>query len=271
MLWPKRLLYLMYGCAAVIVGTRLGLPWWQTALLMAPLVPVDAVLRHLVSQRLAALERQLMAGIQSGADQQQLLALYRRQRLLRFAAPHHQLLGLLGLIYAASAQHAEAAVAYREALEDAPPAQAFVLAMGLADALFEIGQYEEAERTYRLYLDEEHRSARALANLSRIIRRDEAELEQAEEYLRLAVELERGGKLRCELVELLVEQGKLEDARWELNLAQEELQQGSAEELALLDGVRLSVKELESREQRTENEGTAGEAAEGEPEASDPS
>jgi Flp pilus assembly protein TadD len=129
----------------------------------------------------------------------------------------------LGLIHARLGQHTLAAAAYREAMDDSPPAEGYMLALGLGNSLYEIGELAEAERVYRGAIDDERVNVKACANLARLIIRRGGDLEEAEGYLKLAVQAANGGVHRCELAELLSKRGKLEEARQELAKAEQEL------------------------------------------------
>ena len=267
-IWPKRMLYLAYGCAAVITGSGFGLRLWQIAGLLLPLVAVEYIFRTLVARRMPLFEGELMARIKDGASVDELLELFQGHHLLRFAAPRHQMQGKLGLIHSVRGRHRRAAVAYREALEDAPPKEAFPLALGLADALYDAGDHEEAEQVYRQSMDEEQRSGRGCANLARLIWRRGGDLREAEEYMRHALDLSPGVELRCELVRLLAEQDRKEDATWELQLATEAAAQGEitdAEQQAL-DEAKAAVdaggnaKRAERAESAENAEGEQGNA-----------
>ncbi len=253
-IWPKRMLYLAYGCAAVITGSGMGLKLWQIAGLLLPLVAVEYIFRALVGKRMPVFERDLMARIKDGASDRELMDFFQEHHLLRFAAPRHQMQGKLGLIHSARGRHQRAAVAYREALEDAPPKEAFPLALGLADALYEAGEDEEAEQVYRQSMDEEQRSGRGCANLARLIWRRGGDLREAEEYLRHGLDLTPGVELRCELVRLLAEQNRQEDAAWELQLAQEAAAQGeiSDEEQQALNAASALMVDRGSKEEGSE-------------------
>lgn len=212
------------GAGLFYLARRLGLPWSLTLVtLLAPLVLLEVLFRWLVQQHNHRFDQRLMALLQTG-ENQELLPLYQRQLLLRFAAPRHLTMGKLGLIHARLGQHRLAAAAYREAVDDAPPDRNYTLALGLAGSLYELGEDQEAERVYCGAIDDDHINVQACANLARLLRK-RSELEQAELYLTKAVEAARGGVLRCELVQLLIERGRLEDAGWHLRLAGEELAQ----------------------------------------------
>jgi Flp pilus assembly protein TadD len=226
---------------ALHLARSAGLSWLQASAVLIPLVALEGILRLLVSRRLPAFEQELMARLQQGRNDE-LLPLIREQRFLALAGPRHYLQGKLGMIYRQLGQHSLAAATFREALQDAPPARQFALALGLADSLYAIGEDSEAERLYRQSLDDKHRSARACANLSRLIRKRGGDKEEAEAYLRLAVDDARDGKLRCELVWLLLEQGKVEEAAWQLQLAGEEMATAPAEEQELLARTRAAVE-----------------------------
>ena len=242
MLWPKRILYLALAGAAFYAAYTAGLSWTiATAVVVGPLVVVDQLLRLVIKGPSRRFEQQLMAMIQAGKNDE-LLPLYDRQRLLRFAAPRHFVQGKLALIYSRLGKTELAAAAYREALDDAPAAESYPLALGLASSLYEIGELEEAERVYRGAIDDERVNVQACANLARMIVRRGGDGEEAETYLNMAVQAAHDGALRCELVELLARRSKLAKAREQLAQAEKELAGTENEkELAVLDRARLSV------------------------------
>jgi len=227
---------------ALYLADRADLPWTLTTVaVVGPLVAIEAMLRWLVQGRGRKFEKQLTSLLQSGRDDE-LLPLYARQRLLRFASPRHLTHGKLGLIYARLGKHTLAAAAYREALDDAPHNGGYTLALGLADSLYETGEHAEAERVYRGAIDDEHINVRACANLARLIIRRRGDLEEAESYLKMGVRAARGGALRCELARLLLERGKLTEAQDELATAEKELE-GSEDkdDLAALELARSAL------------------------------
>jgi tetratricopeptide (TPR) repeat protein len=224
------------ACTALVLARRYQLPWGLSAILaVAPLVLLEVLLQLFLRRRTGRFERQLVALLQAGRLDQ-LLPLYRRQLLLRFAAPRHLTLGKLGLIYARQGQHRGAASAYREALHDAPPAQRYALALGLGASLFELGEHHEAEQVYATTVDDEHINVQACSRLARLILKRGGDPEEAERYLRLGVDAARGGVSRCELVELLASQGRIDEAREQLELATTEL---AAVELTEADAAAL--------------------------------
>ena len=230
----------------MIIGSGYGLRLWQIVALLMPLVVIEWIMRAVVGKRLLVFERELMKRIKGGDSEQQLLAFYREHHLLRFGAARYKMQSKLALIHSSRGRHHRAASAYREALDDAPFKESFPLALGLADALYEAGDHEEAEKVYRQSMDEEQRSGHGCANLARLIWR-RGDLPEAEEYMRIALDLAPDVQLRCEMVKLLVEQGRHEDARWELNLATEAQQQGAGnedEEQALAEA-RAAVEGME--------------------------
>lgn len=231
-LQPRRIVYLVLGIAALFLGDHLGLAYWGTALLFSPILVIEGALRLLVKKRLPAFRAGLLQRISAGAGADELLALYQEATFLRFAAPGHEMLAWLGRIYGHTGQDELAATTFERALEECPQSEANALGLSLGDAQFALGDHEEAERTYRASLSEEHRSPRACANLARIILDRDGDLQEAESYLLLAVEGDRGGLLRLELAELQLRLGKDEDASWQLDLAAEELEQAGADEAA---------------------------------------
>lgn len=225
--WPKRLAYSAYGLGVLVVAGSLDLGLKPILALMAPLLAVEGLLQVLLRSRLPGFHKRLVQRLQAGADGEELLNLWRGQWLLRFAAPRHERLSQLGLIYSSAGAHDLAAWAYREALEEASGPGAALLHLGLADALYADGAWTEAEAAYRQALTEEHNSSRAYLHLARLILRRGGDPQEAEAHLLQAVETAHGGSVRLELVELLLDLGKLEDATWHLDLAAEELAGGS--------------------------------------------
>jgi tetratricopeptide (TPR) repeat protein len=232
-LQPRRIVYLVLGIAALYLGDHLGLTTWGTALLFSPILVIEALLRLRVRAVLPRFRATMLDRLQANAAPQELLDLYQAQTFLRFAAPGHEMLSWLARIHGHSGQHKLAAQAYERALEEAPRDKAPLLALSLGDCLYEVGEMERAEQTYREALTEEHRSSRACANLARIIIKRGGDREEAEGYLQLAVEGDRGGELRLEYSELLLELERPDDARWQLDLAAEELEAADAGEAAL--------------------------------------
>jgi len=224
------------------VVNQLQLRWTLRLLaVVAPLALVEGLLLLLVKGAIRRFDQQLLALLQAGKTEA-LLPLYRQQGLLRFAAPRHYTRGKLGLIYARLQRHAEAADAYREALDSAPDAKRYPLTLGLANSLHAIGDDDAAEEAYREAIDEDHVNVQASVKLSGLIRARAGDLAEAERYLRTAVDAGRDGKLRCELALLLLERGQAEEAAWQHSLAAEELakDEGSG---AALEQVRAALRE----------------------------
>lgn len=222
-IWPKRLLYLCIGGMTLYITTQLPLNWiTRIGLVILPLVALEVILQLLVRGRCRQFDQRLYALLQTERPDE-LLPHYQRQLLLRFAAPRHYTQGKLGLIYTKLGRHGEAASCYREALEEAPEAKRYALALSLGNSLYVLGEDKEAEEVYRSATDEDHINVQACANLSRLIVRRGGDLDEAELYLKMAVEAARGGVLRSEMVLLLLKLGKGEEARWQLSLAEEEL------------------------------------------------
>lgn len=269
--WPKRLLYLCVGGMTLYTTTQLPLNWiTRIGLLILPLVALEVVLQLLVRGRSRQFDQRLYALLEADRPGE-LLPLYQRQHLLRFAAPRHYTQGKLGLIYAKLGRHGEAASSYREALDEAPEAKRYALALSLGNSLYELGDAEEAEEVYRSATDEDHINVQACANLSRLIARRGGDLDEAELYLKKAVEVARGGVLRSELVLLLLKQGKTEEAQWQLGLAEEELAQKDVSEQALqalreareaLEGLAPAETATDQREPEPEDPVEGGEADE---------
>jgi tetratricopeptide (TPR) repeat protein len=209
--------------------------WWMRLIaVVAPLAAVEGLLQLMVKGATRRFDQRLLSLLQAG-ETAGLMPLYKAQGLLRFAAPRHYTQGKLGLIHTKRGNHAEAADAYRQALDSAPEAKRYALELGLANSLLKIGEVLEAEEVFRSAIDEEHINVQACAKLSRLIRARGGDLDEAERYLRTAVDAGRNGVLRCELVQLVLEQGRPEDAAWQLSLAVEELGDDEAGATALAE------------------------------------
>lgn len=244
-LWPRRLFYLVAGIALLIAGQAAELSWKVTLALLLPLLAVELVCRALFNRRFPAFEGELRQRIQRGDDLAALLAFYRGAWPLRLLGPMWAMQSQLGLIYRHRGAHRAAAEAYREALEEVPGKQAFPVAVGLADSLFAVGELAEAERLYRAALAEHPLNSRGSANLSRAILARGGDPREAADYMRLALDgTDPAGALRLELAEQLLDLGQLEDARWELDKAAEELGETQKDRLEALEQ-RLSAAEKE--------------------------
>jgi tetratricopeptide (TPR) repeat protein len=262
--WPKRLLYLVVGGLILFLLGRLEAGWIvRLTAVVLPLAALEAVLYLMVKSRSVRFDKRLMSLLQAGRSSE-LLPLYQQQGLLRFAAPRHYTQGKLGLIYARLDRHAEAADAYREALDSAPEAKRYMLSLGLANSLFEAGEGLEAEQVYREIIDKDHVNVQACANLSQLIRTRGGELADAERYLRMAVDTAGGGARRCELVHLLLARGKNEEAAWQLRLATEELASGDGNARDALHEARDAARSAGIDLDAAPPKGEAGEAGSGE-------
>ncbi len=222
-LWPKRLLYLLYGVGSIIAVLRLGLPRYPAiAIVVGPVVIADVLLRLLVKPRLKVFNQQLLRLMQEGADAR-LLAFYAEQRFLRFAGPAFELLDKLGWIHAHLGHFATASDAYRDALEAAPTKRQVEIAIKLADALRMAGKVGEAERYYREVAAVTDEHAPTNQHLARLLLARDPKSDEALDVLRRAEKYARqdasGGVLRCELAQLLIVRGEFDDAEEILTLA----------------------------------------------------
>jgi len=249
-LWPKRVAYAVYVCVAFVLGMRWGLQRMPLFILVAgPPVMLDLILRPLVNGQLKTFDRQLMASLQAG-EQGKLLPLYQAQRLLRFACPSYDLLPKLGLIYSKLGEHQAAIAAFRDALEEAPRGRGQLLSHQLADALYAAKDFEQAEAYYRASQDENSINAGVRARIARLTLERGGDAEEAEQFMRQAVESAKGqtsgGRFRCQLVMMLVENNKLEDAQWHLALAEEELKDCNLEGEAELKKARQALSDAKA-------------------------
>jgi tetratricopeptide (TPR) repeat protein len=238
--------YVAWAALALALGSRWGLPRGALLVLVGvPLGLAEVVLRHLVQKQLQSFERELAVAIQR-RDHRAMLPLLRAQRLLRFAAPRHQLLAKLGLIHRRLDRPLAAARILRVAYDEAPRQEAPAIAQKLADAYYAAERYAEAERFYRAAYDPGQPINPGLAaRLARLIVERDGAVAEAELLLRQAVDAAFGragvGALRCQLVRVLVRTGKLEEAIWQLQLAEEELKDPSADDQLALGTAREAV------------------------------
>lgn len=209
----------------------------------------EAALRWLVARRKPAFEQEL-ARLSHEGSEGQVLEFIDRQRLLAFAAPRGYLQGKLAAVYRQFGRHRSAAEAFRQALEDAPAAAVYPLALGLADSLYELGEEREAERAYRKALDEEHAPARACLHLSRLIRHRGGDLQEAEGLLRRSLEEQPDLRCRCELVMLLAERNKVDEAIWQLQLCKEALAEDQSEPVGLQEQMAAAERAIEAARAR---------------------
>lgn len=93
-------------------------------------------------------EKEFAQRFQRG-EYKQLLELYRGQWFLRRFGPKAELLGKLGLIYAAMERYREAEHALERAVGAAHSAHRDRLYYNLANVKFELNKYQEAEEIYR--------------------------------------------------------------------------------------------------------------------------
>ena len=250
-IWPKRWIYLALATAVLAAGRSFGLAWVHAVgLAAAALLVLESLLRQLVARRMQRFERQLAVAFQR-QDVSQMAGLYRSQLLLRLVAPRAQLLGKLGWIEHRIGRHRAAEQSFRDALEEARPSEAPLLAHRLADVLYAQQRWIEAERFYRIAQDGSNGvNPGTQARIARLIRQRDGDLAEAEGFLRRAVEAAQGrpgcGLFRCELIEVLVALNSKDDAIGQLQIAEEELANASGEEQRSLEAARAAVGTLTS-------------------------
>ena len=246
MIWPKRIAYVAWVAGVLAVGTRWAMPRGSlVALVVVPLALAEVVLRQLVRQQLQSFERELAGAIQR-RQSRALLPLYGAQWLLRFAAPRHQMLAKLGLIYRRLDRPRAAADVLLEAHAEAPRQDAPAIAQKLADAYYAAERYADAERFYRASYDPGRPvNPGVAARLARLVVERDGDAAEAELLLRQAVDAAFGrpgiGSLRCQLVRVLTRTGKLDEATWQLQVAEEELADPSTDEQLALAAAREAV------------------------------
>lgn len=227
-LWPKRLLFLAYAVAAIMVVLQLGLSRVPAALVVVlPLAAIEGLLRLLAGPRLKVFTQQVHRLMQEGADEK-LLAYYDQQRFLQFAGPSYVLLDKLGLIHAHLGNAAAAAAAYQDALDEAPGKKQVEIAIKLADALRLSGEHEKAERFYREVVAVTDEHAQTNQHLAELLLARDPTSDEALELLRKADQHARrdaeGAILRCNLVRLLLDRGEPDEAKRVLEQARRDLE-----------------------------------------------
>ena len=234
----------MYLAGAAAATQQFHLPWTRGLLFFCtPLVLLDTLIRWAVLRATDAFETQLQR-----TDPKELPRAFRAQRLLRFAACQWQLCRWRGQIYHKLGQTESATLAYRNALDDAPPRQQADLARLLADSLYASGDVSGAEHYYRIA------HARGLANpgitarLARLVIERQGDRSEAEALLRHAVATAAGqagcGLLRCQLARVLADNRNLDEAEWHLALAEEEVDDSDPHHVSELRAVREALENV---------------------------
>jgi tetratricopeptide (TPR) repeat protein len=223
------------------------MPWGQSAAMVGiVMLLIDQLVRWGVTKKLSSFDGELQGLLQSG-EQSQLLSRYRDQLFLRCFAPHHELRDRLALIHKQLGNLDAAAAALREAVEEAPPNQALALAKKTADILYASGQLLESERFYRLSQDKKNNNPGVRARIARMIVARGGDRAEAARLLHEAVDGAKGqracGVFRCQLAEVLAGLGQRDEAAWQLQIAEEELTEGTAEEKECLVAARRAVEE----------------------------
>lgn len=95
-----------------------------------------------------AFEKEFALRFQKG-DYKLLLEFYKKQWFLRRFGPRAEMLGKLGLIYAAMERYRDAEHALERAIETSPTTQRDRLYFNLANVKFELGKYDAAGEIYR--------------------------------------------------------------------------------------------------------------------------
>jgi tetratricopeptide (TPR) repeat protein len=101
-----------------------------------------------LNQRWHAFDREFTVQFQRG-EYKQLLAYYKSQWFLRRFGPRAEMMGKLGLIYAAMQRFRDAEQVLEGAVETAGPGTRDRLYFNLANVKFELGKHDAAEQIYR--------------------------------------------------------------------------------------------------------------------------
>lgn len=126
----------------------LGAPVWVIAVFML-WIPLYYIALPLYTRRKwAQFDKDFARQFQKG-DYKALLIQYRDQWFLRKFGPQAEMLGKLGLIYAAMHQYREAEDALEKAIDHAHRSQRDKLYFNLAGVKYELGRYEAAEQILR--------------------------------------------------------------------------------------------------------------------------
>lgn len=216
-IWPKRLIFLIYGIIVALIAMRLKTSVQIGAIaVFAPIIIAELLLQALSKSHFSRFSDELMSLLQSN-DDDRLLPFYQSQRFLRFAAPPYQMLDKLGLIYGHIDDFQSAASAYQDALEEAPGKKQVEIAIKLADSLRKAKRLDEAERFYREIIAVTTKHPESYQQLARLIIAREPKSDEALELLKKAEENahhdDKGIALRCEYIQLLLEHQKLDHAK----------------------------------------------------------
>jgi tetratricopeptide (TPR) repeat protein len=252
-IWPKRWFFVVLAVVGLSLCRSVDMPWARSAaVVLIAMILLEQLLRWYTAKKRALFDRELQVLIQ-GRETDQLLARYSAQLFLRCFAPRHEMRDRLGLIHKQRGDLGAAQAALREAVEEAPPKEAPALAKKLADTLYAAGDHLEAERFYRRSQDEKNNNPGVRARIARMIVARGGDLSEAARLLQEAVEEAQGqrgcGVFRCQLVEVLAGLGQRDEAVWQLQIAEEEIAGGPAEEQECLVAARRALDVATSREQ----------------------
>lgn len=136
-------------------------------------------------------DKEFAARFQKG-DFKGLLLLYRDQWMLRKFGPRAEMLGKLGLIYAAMHRYREAEEALEKALDHAHFTQRDKLFFNLAGVKYELGHYEEAEQILKALRANSPYGHTARTHLALIDLRCGRRPEQARQFLQTQRDQARG-------------------------------------------------------------------------------
>ena len=125
-----------------------GVPLWILAMMCVWIPLYFLGYPALVRRRWLVFEKEFALRFQRG-EYKKLLDFYKDQWFLRRFGPKPEMLGKLGLIYAAMERYRDAEQAFERAIEEAAKGQRERLYFNLANVKFELGKYDDAEQIYR--------------------------------------------------------------------------------------------------------------------------
>ncbi len=160
-----------------------GAPIWALALFTLWIPIYYIAYPRFVRKRWTAFEKEFAYRFQKG-DYKGLVEFYRQQWFLRKFGPQAEMLGKLGLIYAAMEKYREAEHALERAIDRAHSSQKDKLFFNLANVKYELGKYEDAEQIYKALKTNSPYRHSARTQMALIDLRRGKRIEQARDFLK---------------------------------------------------------------------------------------
>ncbi|MFH1129778.1 MAG: tetratricopeptide repeat protein, partial [Pseudomonadota bacterium] len=119
----------------------------------------------------------------------------------------------------------------------------------LGDCFSQIGEKHKAQMYYRRAIEQVGVSAQVYVNLARLVLETDGDPAEAEEFLQTAIEANPDDfSLRCELVHLLLKNGKISDAKEQLEHADRTINKDDAEQARNLANARSAIAAVSTPE-----------------------